>query len=88
MLSEVLAVSTKWAACVIFAMRKEFLNSIGYESQPAEERVRKCKINRHNKMLGLDGAENRRAIFKMAKLIYPINVSLDGYMEDERGNIE
>ncbi|ALC91621.1 deaminase [Bacillus sp. FJAT-18017] len=24
----------------------------------------------------------------MAKLIYPINVSLDGYMEDERGNIE
>lgn len=21
----------------------------------------------------------------MAKLIYPINVSLDGYMEDERG---
>ena len=24
----------------------------------------------------------------MAKLIYPINVSLDGYMEDERGNID
>ncbi|RDU37834.1 deaminase [Neobacillus piezotolerans] len=24
----------------------------------------------------------------MAKLIYPINVSLDGYMEDERGNLE
>ncbi|MBU8917514.1 hypothetical protein BGM25_15870 [Bacillus sp. FJAT-29953] len=24
----------------------------------------------------------------MAKLIYPINISLDGYMEDERGNIE
>ncbi|GIO05728.1 deaminase [Brevibacillus reuszeri] len=24
----------------------------------------------------------------MAKLIYPINVSLDGYMEDESGNIE
>lgn len=25
---------------------------------------------------------------EMAKLIYPINVSLDGYMEDERGNLE
>lgn len=24
----------------------------------------------------------------MAKLIYPINLSLDGYMEDERGNLE
>jgi dihydrofolate reductase len=24
----------------------------------------------------------------MAKLIYPINVSLDGYMEDEQGNLE
>ncbi|MBP1989497.1 dihydrofolate reductase family protein [Paenibacillus eucommiae] len=24
----------------------------------------------------------------MAKLIYPINLSLDGYIEDERGNIE
>ncbi|QMV44770.1 dihydrofolate reductase family protein [Cohnella cholangitidis] len=24
----------------------------------------------------------------MAKLIYPVNVSLDGYIEDERGNIE
>lgn len=24
----------------------------------------------------------------MVKLIYPINLSLDGYMEDERGNIE
>lgn len=24
----------------------------------------------------------------VAKLIYPINVSLDGYMEDERGNLE
>ncbi len=24
----------------------------------------------------------------MAKLTYPINVSLDGYMEDNRGNIE
>ncbi|HSP47123.1 MAG TPA: hypothetical protein VLN47_03495, partial [Clostridiaceae bacterium] len=24
----------------------------------------------------------------MAKLIYPINVSLDGYMEDEHGNLE
>lgn len=24
----------------------------------------------------------------MAKLIYPINVSLDGYMEDENGNLE
>lgn len=24
----------------------------------------------------------------MAKLIYPINVSLDGYMEDENGTIE
>lgn len=24
----------------------------------------------------------------MAKLIYPINVSLDGYMEDDRGNLE
>jgi dihydrofolate reductase len=27
-------------------------------------------------------------VIEMAKLIYPINVSLDGYMEDERGNIE
>lgn len=25
---------------------------------------------------------------EMAKLIYPINVSLDGYMEDEHGNID
>lgn len=25
---------------------------------------------------------------EMAKLIYPINVSLDGYMEDENGNLE
>lgn len=24
----------------------------------------------------------------MAKLIYPVNISLDGYMEDERGNLE
>jgi dihydrofolate reductase len=27
-------------------------------------------------------------VIEMPKLIYPINVSLDGYMEDERGNIE
>lgn len=32
--------------------------------------------------------EKLEGVIEMAKLIYPINVSLDGYMEDERGNIE
>lgn len=27
-------------------------------------------------------------VLEMAKLIYPINVSLDGYMEDENGNLD
>lgn len=37
---------------------------------------------------GENGEYINGGVIEMAKLIYPINVSFDGYMEDERGNLE